>query len=100
MAAHFDGRSRKSSGGPLRNLNREDAREFFEELARLCVRDLRATGQFAIPHIGKLVVESRGPRHGRHPLTGKSMVIPARRVVRARISSRIRDEIEEPLDEG
>ena len=92
MADHF--RSRAGGGRPL---SRDDAREFLEELQRLCVRELADVGHFSISKVAKLVVETRRRRRGRDPITGKKIVVPARRVVRARISSLVRDAVEGPL---
>ncbi len=92
MVSHF--RARAKGGRPLR---RDDAREFLEELQRLCARELEDVGRFSIPKVAKLVVETRRQRRGRHPITGKETVIPARRVVRARVSRLVRDTVEGPL---
>ena len=78
-------------------LTRADAREFLDEMQRLCERQLLEVGQFSVPGVAKLVVEERRPRKGRSPVTGKPIVIPARQVVRARIAKRIREVIERPL---
>lgn len=93
MAAHFRDRFVAEGRTPLR---REDAREFLEELQRLCVRELTDVGQFSISKIAKLVVETRRQRRGRDPITGRPIVIPARRVVKARVSGCLRDAVESP----
>ena len=77
-------------------LRRADAREFLDELRRLCERQLLDVGQFTVPGVAKLVVENRRARKGRSPVTGRAIVIPARRVVRARIAKRIREAVERP----
>ena len=92
LANHLSSPARLAAGG--RRLTRADARELLEELHRVCVRELRATGSSSIPKVVKLVVERRAPRRGRHPVTGEPMVIPARRVVRTRVSSLVRAEVE------
>ena len=66
-------------------------------LERLCVRELAEAGHFSIPKVAKLVVETRRSRRGRDPITGKALEIPARRVVRARISGSVRMSVEAPL---
>ena len=83
-----------------RRLRRDDAREFLAELQRLCERELLETGRFTVPGIAKLVVQKRRARKGRHPVTGQPIVIPARQVVRARISTQIRKDIERPIAGG
>lgn len=89
MSRHF-----RARGRPVKD---EDAREFLKELQRLAVRELRTAGHFTITKIAKLVIEPRARRKGRDPLTGKPMTIPARRIVTARISSAIRNELETTL---
>lgn len=93
MVSHFRDRARSEGGRPL---HRDDAREFLAELQRLCIRELAKEGQFSISKVAKLVVETRRPRRGRDPVTGQSIVIPARRVVRARVSRLVRDAVERP----
>lgn len=66
---------------------RDDVRAMLEEIERLCHRELAESGEFSIPKIAKIVIERRAPRTGRHPNTGEPMPIPARNVVRARVSS-------------
>ena len=95
MVRHFRARARAGGGRPL---SRDDVRELLDELQRICVRELAEVGHFSISKIARLVVETRRPRRGRDPKTGKVMVIPARRVVRARISSLVRDAVEAPLE--
>ncbi|MCY4025519.1 MAG: HU family DNA-binding protein [Acidobacteria bacterium] len=90
MAGHFAARATGA-----RPLTRDDAREFLDELRRLCVRELADTGRFSIPKVAKLVVETRRPRRGRDPVSGTTVVIPARRIVRARVSAVVRDAVED-----
>lgn len=93
MASHFEARARaRATGG--RPLTRDDAREFLDELRRLCVRELADTGRFSIPKVAKLAVETRRQRRGRDPVSGNTVVIPARRIVRARASALVREAVE------
>ena len=94
MVSHFRTRAHAEGG---RLLSRADAREFLEELQRVCVRELADADSFSISKIAKLVVETRPQRRGRDPNTGKTTTIPARRVVRARVSRLVRDAVERPL---
>ena len=64
MACHFEARARATGRRPL---TRDDAREFLEELRRLCVRELSDGGRFSIPKVAKLVVETRRQRRGTRP---------------------------------
>lgn len=51
-------------------LRRGDAREFLDELHRVCVRELKATGEFALPRVAKFALRWRRTRTGRNPRTG------------------------------
>ena len=74
-------------------LTKAAAAEFFKELAGLAEEELREKGEFSLPGIGKLVVQSRKARTGRNPATGETVEIPARQVVKARIAKGLRDGV-------
>ena len=48
---------------------------------------------FTIPGIGKLVVVKRKARMGRNPATGEAIKIPAKTVVRFRVSKACKDAV-------
>ena len=49
----------------------------------------QAKSGFTIPGIGKLVIVNRKARKGRNPATGEEIDIPAKRVLKFRIATRI-----------
>ena len=51
---------------------------------------------FTIPGIGKLVVMNRKARKGRNPATGETMKIPAKKVLKFRISKAAKDAVVPP----
>ncbi len=65
------------------------AGQFLDELASLAHKE--AKNSFTVPGIGKLVVVNRKKRTGRNPATGESMVIPAKKVLKFRISKAAKD---------
>lgn len=67
------------------------ANMFLDELASLAYREAKNT--FTIPGIGKLVLRNRKARMGRNPQTGEPIRIPAKRVVRFRVSKAAKDAI-------
>jgi DNA-binding protein HU-beta len=75
------------------NVKRADAREFFDELQSLSEQELKRCGEFVIPGVAKLVLQSRPERAGRNPATGASIVIPAKTVVKARIAKPLKDAV-------
>lgn len=69
------------------------ATELLEELASVAIKETRNTGQFVIPGIGKLVKANRKARIGRNPQTGEQLRIPARTVVKFRVSKSCKEAI-------
>ena len=52
------------------DIKRTQSREFFDELAMLCEKELKRTGEFVIPGLVKLVRKETKARTGRNPATG------------------------------
>ena len=75
------------------DMKRTQSRELFEELAALCERELKRTGEFVIPGMVKLVLQKRKERVGRNPATGAEIQIPAKTVVKARIVKQLKDAV-------
>ena len=67
------------------------ANQFLDELVGLSHRE--AKRDFTIPGLGKLTVASRKKRMGRNPATGESMVIPAKKVLKFKISKQAKDAV-------
>jgi DNA-binding protein HU-beta len=62
-----------------------------DELVQLSYK--QAKNEFVLPGLGKLKVAQRQQRMGRNPATGESIVIPARKVLKFRISKAAKDAI-------
>jgi DNA-binding protein HU-beta len=67
------------------------AAQFLDELAQLSYK--QAKNEFVLPGLGKLKVAQRQQRMGRNPATGESIVIPARKVLKFRISKAAKDAV-------
>lgn len=65
-------------------LSKADVATVIEEMAKLSY--VEAKNGFTIPGIGKLVLVDRKARTGRNPATGEPIQIPAKTVVKFRIS--------------
>jgi len=74
-------------------VKRTQAREFFDELTTLAEKELKRSGEFVLPGMVKLVVQKRKARMGRNPATGEEIKIPAKRVVKFRVSKKAKDAI-------
>ena len=55
-----------------------------------------AKKEFVIPGLGKIHVASRKRRKGRNPATGEEIVIPAKKVVKFRVSKTLSDAVYPP----
>jgi DNA-binding protein HU-beta len=67
------------------------ATEFLDNLTMLAYKE--AKNSFTIPGVGKLVLVNRKARLGRNPATGEEIKIPAKRVVKFRVSKKAKDAI-------
>ena len=70
------------------------ANQFLDELVGLSHRE--AKKDFTIPGLGKLTVASRKKRMGRNPATGESMVIPAKKVLKFKVSKHAQNAVYPP----
>ncbi|HSW55349.1 MAG TPA: HU family DNA-binding protein [Ignavibacteriaceae bacterium] len=67
------------------------AAQFLDELVKLSYKE--AKKEFVLPGLGKLKVAQRNARMGRNPATGESISIPARKVLKFRISKAAKDAV-------
>ena len=75
------------------DLKRTLVRDLFEELMHLSEKELKRANEFVLPGMCKLVVQRRKAREGRNPATGETIKIPAKTVVKARISKQLKDAV-------
>jgi len=67
------------------------ASAFLDEFAKLAYSE--AKDGFVIPGIGKLVLVHRNARMGRNPATGEQIHIPAKTVVKFRVSKACKESV-------
>jgi DNA-binding protein HU-beta len=77
-------------------LNNKQARNFLDELSGMAIAEVKKNGVFVLPGIGRLVRVDRKARTGRNPLTGESIKIPAKKVVKFRVAKAAKDSIVPP----
>ena len=75
----------------LSGLTKKAGAEMLDHLATLAYK--HAKNSFSLPGIGKLVLLNRKARTGRTPATGAPIQIPARKVVKFRVSKAAKDAI-------
>lgn len=72
-------------------LTKAQVSDVMEELAKLSYSE--AKNGFTLPGIGKLVLVHRNARMGRNPATGETIQIPAKTVVKFRVSKVCKESV-------
>ena len=74
-------------------LSRAQVSGFLDAMVELAYKEVKGSGEFVIPGIGKLVKAHRKERMGRNPATGASIKIPAKTVVKFRIAKAAKEAL-------
>jgi DNA-binding protein HU-beta len=77
-------------------VSRKVSKQFLDGLAATAIKEVRKTGAFVLPGIGKLVRVDRKARIGRNPATGETINIPAKKVVKFRVAKAAKEAIVPP----
>ena len=72
-------------------ISKKQAVAVLDTIAQLAYKHAKNT--FTLPGLGKLVLVNRKARTGRNPMTGETIQIPAKRVVKFRVSKAAKDAI-------
>ena len=67
-------------------LSKNTTSGIIEEVAALAVSEIKKTGSFTIPGLGKPVLAKRKACLGRNPATGEAIKIPGKNVVKMRVT--------------
>jgi DNA-binding protein HU-beta len=73
------------------NLSKKQVVELMDQLLTLATKE--AKNVFVVPGFGRLVLANRKARMGRNPQTGEPIKIPAKRVVKFRLSKSLKDTV-------
>jgi len=73
------------------NLSKKQVTEVMDQLLTLATKE--AKNVFVLPNFGRLVLANRKARMGRNPQTGEPIKIPAKRVVKFRLSKSLKDSV-------
>ena len=74
-------------------ISRPEAVKYVETLLEIIKKTLEDGEDVLISGFGKFSVRERKERKGRNPLTGKPLVLPAKKVVTFKCSGKLRDKI-------
>lgn len=72
-------------------LSKSDVARLLDELAALAYVEAKNT--FTLPGIGKLVLVERAARTARHPGTGETIQVPAKKAVKFRVAKACKDAV-------
>lgn len=73
--------------------SRKEVAEFMDLIVSTAYTEAKKNGEFTIPGLGKLQKKDRAARMGRNPATGEQISIPAKTVVKFRVSKAAKDAI-------
>ena len=74
-------------------MSKKEVNNFLEVLIQTAYKEVKASGEFSLPGLGKLVKKQRAARQGRNPATGATIQIPAKTVVKFRVAKAAKDSI-------
>ncbi len=73
--------------------SRKEVAELVDALVEVAYRETKSNGEFTLPGLGKMVKKHRDARTGRNPATGASIQIPAKTVLKFRVSKAAKEAI-------
>lgn len=73
--------------------DRQQAKAFLEGFTRIIEREMKNEGDVPLAGLGKFKVVKRQARIGRNPMTGESIQIPAKTVVKFTVAKILKDSI-------
>lgn len=74
-------------------LSKKDVATVMEKMVDLAYKEVKSSGEFVVPGIGKLVKVNRKARMGRNPATGETIQIPAKTVVKFRVAKAAKEAV-------
>jgi DNA-binding protein HU-beta len=77
-------------------ITKKVSKAMLDNLAQTAISEVKKNGVFVLPGIGRLVRVDRKARMGRNPATGEAIKIPAKKVVKFRVSVAVKVAIVPP----
>lgn len=74
-------------------LSKKQVDGFLAEMTNLAYKEVKKSGEFVVPGLGKLVKIKRAARQGRNPATGETIQIPAKTVVKFRVAKAAKEAV-------
>lgn len=74
-------------------MSKKDVGMFMDKLGEMALKEVKKSGEFAVLGLGKLVKVDRKARVGRNPMTGAVLQIPAKTVVKFRLTKATKEAV-------
>jgi len=74
-------------------MSKKEVGGFLDTLAEMAYSEVKTSGDFTLPGLGKLVKVHRKARQGRNPATGETIQIPAKTVVKFRVAKAAKEAV-------
>jgi len=74
-------------------LSKKDVTGLMEAMVTLAYKEVKKSGVFIVPGLGKLVKMHRAARTGRNPATNETIQIPAKTVVKFRVAKAAKEAV-------
>lgn len=74
-------------------MSKKDVVSFVDNFVDLAYKEVKKSGVFVVPGLGKLVKVHRNARQGRNPATGATIQIPAKTVVKFRVAKAAKEAV-------
>ena len=74
-------------------LSKKQVVDLMDKIVSMAYSEVKKSGEFVVPGIGKLVKVQRKAREGRNPATGESIKIPAKTVVKFRVAKAAKEAV-------
>lgn len=74
-------------------LSKKEVVGFVDAMTNMAYSEVKKSGVFVVPGLGKLVKVNRAARVGRNPATGATIQIPAKTVVKFRVAKAAKEAV-------
>ena len=73
--------------------SKKEVKDFLDMFEEMALSEVKKNGEFSVMNLGKLIKQNRAARMGRNPATGATISIPAKTVVKFRVSKACKDTV-------
>lgn len=74
-------------------VSKKDASDMYDKFMAVVFSEIKRSGEFVMPGLGKLVKKNRPARMGRNPATGETIKIPAKTVLKFGVSKAAKEAL-------